>query len=309
MSVAPLPNGLNVTTFPAPPAGFDFATASDADRERYGMPKFPTADLQQRFVTAIKGAKIIEPQFKPRDRQRATLPKLSRDVHGVETTNIWSGGVVYNPSGDKIWDVNGTWHIPTPSLPSGAKSGIWYTASSWIGIDGDGGSPDVLQAGCDADIMTSGGKQQIEYSPWWEWWPAGSFWITNMPAKAGDELFCWVQCIPLLAGTPNPNSGLILLTNNTQAYAMFFFATAPSGTTLKGNCAEWILEALETGPNSAPELAKYTTVKFTNCAAVTVKDKVLYPNAGNTINMTNSGGSVISKGSIAGTREVDVSYV
>ena len=28
-----------------------------------------------------------------------------------------------NPSGDKIWDVNGTWNIPTPSLPSGAQNG------------------------------------------------------------------------------------------------------------------------------------------------------------------------------------------
>ena len=73
------------------------------------MPKFPTPELQQRFLAALKGAKIIEPQFKTRDRRRAALPGLSRDTHGVETTSIWSGGVVYNPSGDKIWDVNGTW--------------------------------------------------------------------------------------------------------------------------------------------------------------------------------------------------------
>jgi hypothetical protein len=303
-----LAGGLHVTTFPAPPAGFDFEKATEADRQKYGMPKFPTPELQQRFLTAIKGARIIEPQFKARDRRRAKLPPLTGN-HGVETTNIWSGGVVYHPTGDKIWDVNGTWNIPTPSLPSGAQNGIWYTASSWVGIDGDGGSPDVLQAGCDADIMESAGKQQIEYNPWWEWWPAGSYWITNMPAKAGDQFFCWIQCLPMLASSAKPNSGLILLINNSQAYAMFFVATAPAGTALQGNCAEWILEALETGPGGAPELAKYSTVKFTNCAAVTVKDKVLYPDVGNTINMVNSSGSVISKGTFVGTREVDVSYV
>jgi hypothetical protein len=272
------------------------------------VPKFPTDEARQRFVQALKGARIIEPQFKPRDRKRSALPGL-KNAHGVETTNIWSGGVVYNPSGDKIWDVNGTWNIPTPSLPSGAQNGIWYTASTWVGIDGDGGSGDVLQAGCDADIMNSGGQNQIEYNPWWEWYPAGSYWITNMPAKAGDQFNGWIQCLPLLAGSADPNSGLILLANNTQGFALFFVATAPSGIALRGNCAEWILEALETGPKDAPELAKYTEVKFVNCAAVTVKDKVLNPNEGDTINMTNSIGAVISKATIVGTREVDVSYV
>jgi hypothetical protein len=113
----------------------------------------------------------------------------------------------------------------------------------------------------------------------------------------------------LLAGSANPNSGLILMANNSQSFVMFFVATAPSGTVLQGNCAEWILEALETGPHSAPELAKYTTVKFINCAAVTVKGKTLYPDRGNTIDMVNTGGAVISKGKIVGTREVEVSYV
>ncbi len=309
MAKVQLAEGLQVTTYPAPPAGFDFEKATEAERENYGMPKFPNAETEQRFLEAVKGRRIIEPEFKPRDRRRSRLPGLNRDAHGIETTNIWSGGVVYNPSEDPIWDVNGTWNIPTPSLPSGAQNGILYTASSWIGIDGDGSSGDVLQAGCDADIMTSGGSPQIQYNPWWEWYPAGSYWITNMLAKAGDQLFCWIQSIPLLAGTAKANSAMILLANNTQAFVMFYFPTAPSKTVLAGNCAEWILEALETGPKGQPELAKYTTVKFTNCAAVTVKAKTLYPDQGNTINMVNSGGTVISKGTDVGTREVDVSYV
>jgi hypothetical protein len=301
------PGGLEVKTFTPPPEGFDFEKASEADLERYGIPKFPTKAPQQRFLEALKGKRILEPQFKPRDR-RTRLPVLKRE-HGVETSGNWSGGIVHNPSGDKIWDVSANWRLPTPSLPSGAKNGILYTASSWVGLDGADGSGDVLQAGCDADVSTSGGQPQLQFNPWWEWYPAGSFWITNMPAKAGDELFCWVQCIPLLAGASNPNSGLILLANNTQPFVIFFFATAPAGVALQGNCAEWILEGLETGPNNAVELAKYTTVKFTNCAAVTVKDKVLYPNSGDTIDMTGPSGGVISKGKINGQREVDVSYV
>jgi hypothetical protein len=30
---------------------------------------------------------------------------------------------------------------------------VWYYASTWIGIDGDG-SPDVLQVGCDSDVLS-----------------------------------------------------------------------------------------------------------------------------------------------------------
>jgi hypothetical protein len=112
-----------------------------------------------------------------------------------------------------------------------------------------------------------------------------------------------------LFGSLGANNGLILLINVSQGFGMFFAAIAPSGTLLQGNCAEWILEALETGPGNAPELANYATVKFINCAAVTVKAKTPYPNEGKPINMVASSGATISKGQIIGTREVDVSYV
>ena len=198
-----------------------------------------------------KGIHFVKPEFKPRDLQRKFLPKLSAG-HGPQTTNIWSGAVVYPKSGDKIFDINATWHLPKASPPKHAADGVWYSASSWIGIDGDEISGDVLQAGCDADVMVSWGKTQHQFNPWWEWYPAGSYWITNMPAAAGDEF----NCVSLLAGS-TPNSGLIFLTNATAGLGLFFFATAPKGTTLKGDCAEWIIEALEIN-TSLPELAPYT---------------------------------------------------
>lgn len=303
-------NGIVITTYPVPPASFDFEKATDEERTLYGIPRLTagSSDVQKRLQETVQNIRLVEPVFKQRDIRRKKLPGL-KPGHDTETYDNWSGGVTFPASGDKIWCVNGTWNIPKASLPAGAQSGIWYTASTWIGIDGDDGSGDIVQAGCDADVMISGGDTQYQFNPWWEWWPAGSFWITNIPASAGDEFTCFIQCIPLLAGSANPNSALLLLVNVTRSFGLFFVATAPAHVSLQGNCAEWILEALETGPKGEPELAKFTTVDFTQCSAITVRDKTVLPDSGNKINMVDKSGSVISKGEFVGSNKVQVSYV
>ena len=303
-------NGIVITTYPVPPASFDFEKATDEERTLYGISRLTagSSDVQKRLQETVQNIRLVEPVFKQRDIRRKKLPGL-KPGHGTETYDNWSGGVTFPASGDKIWCVNGTWNIPKASLPAGAQSGIWYTASTWIGIDGDDGSGDIVQAGCDAEVMISGGDTQYQFNPWWEWWPAGSFWITNIPASAGDEFTCFIQCIPLLAGSANPNSALLLLVNVTRSFGLFFVATAPAHVSLQGNCAEWILEALETGPKGEPELAKFTTVDFTQCSAITVRDKTVLPDSGNKINMVDKSGSVISKGKFVGSNKVQVSYV
>ena len=303
-------NGIVITTYPVPPASFDFEKATDEERTLYGISRLTagSSDVQKRLQETVQNIRLVEPVFKQRDIRRKKLPGL-KPGHDTETYDNWSGGVTFPASGDKIWCVNGTWNIPKASLPAGAQSGIWYTASTWIGIDGDDGSGDIVQAGCDAEVMISGGDTQYQFNPWWEWWPAGSFWITNIPASAGDEFTCFIQCIPLLAGSANPNSALLLLVNVTRSFGLFFVATAPAHVSLQGNCAEWILEALETGPKGEPELAKFTTVDFTQCSAITVRDKTVLPDSGNKINMVDKSGSVISKGKFVGSNKVQVSYV
>jgi hypothetical protein len=193
--------------------------------------------------------------------------------------------------------------MPNASPPSGAQDGIWYSASTWIGIDGDDGSGDVLQVGCDADVIISGGVTQHQFYPWWEWYPAGSFWISTIPVSPGDELTC-LMCVHALSTT----TASIFLGNATTGVGCFFSAEAPNGTALSGNCAEWIVEALEIDTN-VPELANYTIVEFTECNAGTIGGITVQPGGGNTINMVDSTNSVISRGKILSATEVQVSYV
>jgi hypothetical protein len=302
MSTTTFPNGITITTHTVPPACFGFGTATDEDRALYGLPRFTAGSkvLEEQWLTAVRNLRFVEPEFEQRESRRSKLPgfKLS---HVTETSSNWSGGVTFPHSGDKIWTVVGTWNIPKASPPAGAQHNLLYSASSWIGIDGDDGSDDVLQAGCDSDVKISGGNTHHQFRPWWEWFPKGSFWITNMPTSAGDEYFCTIQCLSMLDGSATHNSALITLANITKGIVMPFSATAPKKVSLKGNCAEWIIEALEAGPHKTPELAEYNSVYFNQCAAVTVKDKVVLPNTGNTINMTNSSNKVISKGSFLGS--------
>jgi hypothetical protein len=298
MPTTTLPNGIVVNTYPAPPASLDFGKATDEERARYGIPRFPagSSDLQKRWETTVRQMRFVEPVFKVRERMRKSLPGF-KPSHNPETSTNWSGGIVFPPKGDTMFSIFATWKMPTASLPAGHKSGVWYSASTWVGIDGDDGSGDVLQAGCDDDVEISGGVTQHQCSPWWEWYPAGSFWITTIPVSPGDQLLCWIIGVPL-----SVNSAWINLGNQTTGVGSIFYATAPKKISLKGNCAEWIVENLG-------ELAKYTTVDFTKCEATTVGGKTRLPSSGNTINMVNSSSKVISKGKIVGKKEVQVSYV
>lgn len=299
-----LANGFSVRTYQVPPASFDLDKASDRERAIYGIPRCSVAfrDLAKRWEAKARQFRIVEPVFRPREIRRKRLPGF-RPGYSPETSTTWSGGIVFPSSVDRVKWVEGTWTMPNDSPPAGAKHGIWYTASTWIGIDGDDGSGDVLQAGCDADVMTSGGALRHQFNPWWEWYPAGSFWITTMLVSPGEELTCLICVHP-----GSTTAASIFLGNVTTSVGCFFSVAAPPGIALLGNCAEWIVEALETYDNM-PKLAKYTKVKFAECRAGTVGGYTVSPGSGSAIDMVDSSNVVISKGQILGKTEVQVSYV
>jgi hypothetical protein len=272
----------------------------------HGFPRRPVEDpaLLKRWEHALsRPLHFIQPVFRRMDYKRHGLPDPDhmKDEHGTETTNGWSGAVVYAPTGTTMQWVEGEWTVPNAFPPGGAADGVWYSASTWIGIDGDG-SPDILQAGCDSDVMTSGGVVQRQLNPWWEWFPEGTFWISNFPVNQGDTLECLI-----CADQNSTTSANIYLVNQTSGARTAFAVTAPSGTTLAGNCAEWIVEAIEIDTQT-PELASYGDAYFNAAFAGTVNGTFLQAGDGNTINMTDANNNVISTGNIENPKLVRCSY-
>ena len=298
-----LPGGITVHTFPPPPPGLDPAKATDRERAFYGYPRCPVEfpDLVERWTRKISDKyKFIELQFKPRERRRQGLLSFL-GKHGTQEFYNWAGAYVTPPKGTTFKWVEANWRFPQSYLPGGAQKNIEYFASTWIGIDGDNGSGDILQAGCDSDVSTSGGAPQHQYNPWWEWFPAGSFWITNLSFAPGDEI---ALLICVTAGSTS--SAAVFLSNSTTNTGGFFHATAPSGTNLVGNSAEWIVEAL-----SSPigfTLAKFDTVDFKDCNAGTVSGATVQSGSAGLIDMINASDSIIANSSLIGATEVEVKY-
>lgn len=303
MATIKLSNYITVRTFPKPPEGFDPLKSEDRLLARYGFPSRPSDPrLAARWESVMsRGIRFIEPEFRAMPYKRRRLPQTARGEHGVETSDIWSGAVVHAPAGDTFRWVEGTWTVPNAYPPGNAQDNVWYSASTWVGINGIDGSGDVLQAGCDSDVMKSGNNISRQLNPWWEWFPAGSFWISNLPISQGDTVNCLI-CVTQGSNT----EATIFLYNVTSNQGANFIATAPNGTSLVGNTAEWIVERLEIDTNT-PELAQYGEVYFSETNAGTAKQALLQGGTGNTINMLDNG-AVISQGNIENSTVVEVKY-
>ncbi len=293
MSVIELPGGVTVRTFSPAPDGFDPVKADDRALLAHGYPSRPEdPKMLERWERVLsRPIQWIRPTFRSMPYKRRRLPQAT----------AWSGAVVHAPAGDSFNWIEGEWTVPNAFPPHGAIPGVWYSASTWIGIDGIDGSGDVLQAGCDSDVMTFFGITQRQLNPWWEWWPAGSFWISNLPVAQGDTMDGLICVHP-----GSTTAATIYLLNVTSGVGASFQATAPPGITLVGNSAEWVVERLEIDTNT-PELARYGDVYFAAAYAGTVAGTQMDAGAGNVIDMIDSG-YTISTGRIEAPALVQVSY-
>jgi hypothetical protein len=198
------------------------------------------------------------------------------------------------------------WIVPVAQHAFGNSSGGWDYSSQWVGIDGYG-SPDVLQAGTEADAYASGGMNATFYAAWIEWYPFNESRISNFSVAPGNEMFVEVW-------NTSATVGNAYILNVTNQLAVAFTFNAPSGTDLVGNSAEWVVERPGIG-GSLAALTNYVACPFDACyAAGSVNggthNRFYYPGinlAGTTvyaISMLDDAGSVISIPSLVGSADI-----
>jgi hypothetical protein len=198
----------------------------------------------------------------------------------------WSG-VAAPAIGSGIVAVSGQWTVPkfAPSVTAGSNCAVW------VGIDGKFGAADVvLQAGVACDFS---GREPI-YA-WYEWYPdpLQPLEQSDIRVLSGDVISCSIS------GKISSNTATIELRNLSSGEPpKSITIQAKSGQVLKGNCAEWVVEALKKNGNPT-KLCGYGTVLFSGCTAAEANGNTIdpYDSPGSTAYKLQQNGQVVSYGS------------
>ncbi len=179
--------------FPAPPAGFDPVSASDADLAQYGFPRRPEpgSDSYNRWVAHMAHAKhrLDNPIATATGTAHGPLRPLgAAGSAGQNEAPSWSGLIeaytnpyfAANGSGVQIFTT-------VPSVGTENCSYGPYKTWIWAGMDGSGlasaGNLDVLQAGVAAEACTNNNPPTPPYYVWYEWFTQGCEYPNAPPVK------------------------------------------------------------------------------------------------------------------------------
>jgi peptidase A4-like protein len=287
--------GFKIRALSALPDGFDPMKATARQLAAYRLPRRPDAEREPRLRalwdrTMSRTKLWITPEFEHHENithgpargadRRAVTARLGSPGISNATSNNWSGAANFSPASKPYSFVGGQWTVPSPNTTADGS----YYASEWVGIDG-WNSSDVLQAGTETLITKVWFITLKQVYTWWEWFPAGEVKITNLPVEAGDVMYCLICADTTTHAT-------VYFSNQSQGVSTGFEITPPSGTTLTGNVAEWIVER----PNvngSVANLTDYAACYFDECIAGGAGN-VDNLNGASLITMTGNGGATLS---------------
>ncbi|KAH8131203.1 hypothetical protein ACSS6W_008051 [Trichoderma asperelloides] len=213
-----------------------------------------------------------------RPNQRIETSDRSNDTNVSYSTN-WSGAVITSPpSGQTFNAVSASFVVPTPKAPSGGSSRGTYSASAWVGIDGDTYQNSILQTGVDFTIENG----VVSYDAWYEWFPDYAYDF-SIQINEGDTIKASVSA-------STSTSGVAIIENVTTGKTVTKSLT--SSAALGGQNAEWIVEDYEEG-SSLVNLANWGSVVFTGATAST-KSSTLDASTASIIDIQQSGKTLTS---------------
>jgi hypothetical protein len=244
-----------ITTFPAPPPGYDAANATDAANAAYGLP--PRPDAQSNPEGFAKWRRAVAPNLRRvnnplRDMgiSSANLmaaPNAAAALQGlpqqVFSTN-WSGVASVQPgltrynTAKSFFMVLSDFNIPVAQQAFGTSGGnvcdggTDYEAS-WNGIDGFG-SGDVLQGGSISAASCSGGVVSTGYCGWVEWFPSYNL-LCALDVNPGDDMF-------VETWSTSAAQGYVYIADLTLGTSATVGLALLAGPPLVGSSAEYIVE-------------------------------------------------------------------
>ena len=302
-------------TSPPPPEGFDPHTAKPSDLVKHGIHwRRPQKGDDRRWVAAWErlfsrrwqAKNQIVPHLEPRKGRTHRVKRLKK-VDAGYTDSAWAGGVV---TGNFVSAV-GTWVIPTvstPSQPQGTEQGGGWKSSSWVGIDGFFTTNDVLQAGIEQYVDSTG---NASYVAWYEWYappqtgsPAYIYQtnIPNFPVGPGKTVSCSAQYIN------NNTAGHLNFGNETTGQYFPITLAPPPGANFSGASIEWIMEAPDFGV-PITSLPKFTPVQFTDAFGCQPNTKVVGdPANGDYVNVSDPSGNSLTSVTLA-TTAVTINFI
>ena len=303
---------LQATAVAAAPEGFDAVHATDEQIAAFALPPRPDTlqapDAYRKWVRAmtLHGKRLLAPLQDTAIYHGPMLqPARSQLSNTTYTSSNWSGGVSYNG----LTSYNGVrsfYYILSdfviPTATNATCDGGWDYSSTWDGIDG-WGSGDVLQAGTESDAYCSGGSTSTFYSAWIEWYPYSESRISGFAVSPGDDVFVEVW-------NTSPVIGYAYLENISTGQTVEYQLTPPSGTSLVGNSAEFVVE--RPGVNGGlATLSAYGLDYQSSAAAGNFKGLTYVPGAGASsflVNMLDNSGNTISAPTALGRNALEFVY-
>ncbi|KUJ06940.1 uncharacterized protein LY89DRAFT_712271 [Mollisia scopiformis] len=220
-------------------------------------PHTKNAGLSRRLQRRARTIRDSGNRAKDSSTKTEASQAASSSSSSIEYSENWSG-LAYTspPSGETFNAVSGKFTVPTPSIPSGVDSTDGeYSASAWVGIDGNTYSTAILQTGVDFTVSTSG---EVSYDAWYEWYPDYAYDF-DLTISAGDVIAMYVNATTTTSGSATIEN---LTTGKTVTKSL------TSTSALGGENAEWIVEDFEEG-DSLIAFADFGNVTFTECVAST----------------------------------------
>jgi hypothetical protein len=280
-----------ITTFQAPPAGFDAINASDQELTVYGMPPRPDsraapdayakwAAAMSRPTTRVTG-RLTDMHVASTNGVRAGAAAAPTSEEGGSSVSYYNwSGVANTVPGLTSWNAKNSFYyvvsefnVPVAEQAFNGKGGYvcdggWDIEVSWNGIDGFNNG-DVLQGGSYSAASCKGGSKSTYYCGWVEWYPSYNI-LCQFGVNPGDDMF-------VETWDTSSTNGYVYIQDNTLGISSVVHLQPKEPPYLVGNSAEYIVERPCCNNGHDYPLANYVQDFWADSYAYTFAYTLEYP--------------------------------